>query len=305
VFRHNTEDAAILEDDLLMPGYDEGDFFFEKLIGLDPRVATQLLDGSNKYNKNYMSVMRAGAWVGYPLVAENSKLFGENGDSEDGSLHNGVIIKLRSTQPYEPYAVGDGIVLTASGSSLSTGATYYVKSGKISVPQTQADGTTIANETFAAGSVFNAETSAFTLISATATIIQTVNGGLPLYTFNMDDLAPTKDNTIGTDFLDEIKVVPNPYYAYSSYETSRLDNIVKIINLPAECTVNIFTVNGVLVRTFNKDDATISSIDWDLKNQSRITVASGIYIIYINVPGLGEKVIKWFGVLRPIDLNSF
>jgi len=60
-----------------------------------------------------------------------------------------------------------------------------------------------------------------------------------------------------------------------------------------------------LVRSFEKDDATTSSIDWDLKNQDGIPIASGLYIIHVNAPGLGEKVIKWFGVLRPIDLNSF
>jgi hypothetical protein len=34
-------------------------------------------------------------------------------------------------------------------------------------------------------------------------------------------------------------------------------------------------------------------------------VASGAYIIHINAPGIGEKVVKWFGVMRPIDLDTF
>jgi len=28
-------------------------------------------------------------------------------------------------------------------------------------------------------------------------------------------------------------------------------------------------------------------------------------MIHVNAPGIGEKVLKWFGVLRPIDLDSF
>jgi len=48
-----------------------------------------------------------------------------------------------------------------------------------------------------------------------------------------------------------------------------------------------------------------TSLDWDMKNQSGITISSGIYIIHVNVPGVGEKVVKWFGVLRPIDLDTF
>ena len=49
----------------------------------------------------------------------------------------------------------------------------------------------------------------------------------------------------------------------------------------------------------------MTSIDWDLKNQANIPIASGIYLIHITAPGIGERVIKWFGALRPVDLNAF
>jgi flagellar hook assembly protein FlgD len=101
-----------------------------------------------------------------------------------------------------------------------------------------------------------------------------------------------------------INIVPNPYYAYSGYEKATLDNIVKITNLPDQCTVTIYTLNGTLIRKFKKDD-TKTSIDWDLKNTARIPIASGIYIIHVDVPNVGEKVLKWFGVMRPIDLESY
>jgi hypothetical protein len=42
-----------------------------------------------------------------------------------------------------------------------------------------------------------------------------------------------------------------------------------------------------------------------LKNDQNIPIASGTYIIHIEVPGIGEKILKWFGVMRPIDLDSF
>jgi hypothetical protein len=50
---------------------------------------------------------------------------------------------------------------------------------------------------------------------------------------------------------------------------------------------------------------TITSIDWDLKNHARIPVSSGIYLIHVEVPGVGERILKWFGVMRPVDLDSF
>jgi hypothetical protein len=46
-------------------------------------------------------------------------------------------------------------------------------------------------------------------------------------------------------------------------------------------------------------------MDWDLKNQSNITIASGLYIFHIDAPGIGEKIVKWFGVVRPLDVQNY
>jgi len=45
-------------------------------------------------------------------------------------------------------------------------------------------------------------------------------------------------------------------------------------------------------------------VEWDLKNTSGIPIAGGVYIIHVNAPGIGEKTIKWFGTLRPVDLQG-
>jgi hypothetical protein len=42
-----------------------------------------------------------------------------------------------------------------------------------------------------------------------------------------------------------------------------------------------------------------------MKNTYGISIASGVYIVHVDAPGIGEKVVKWFGALRPIDLNNF
>jgi hypothetical protein len=149
-----------------------------------------------------------------------------------------------------------------------------------------------------------------------------VNNNFGLYTFNTSDIF-TEINSAdkSKSALDLINVVPNPYYAYSTYERSRIDNIIKITNLPNKCKIKIFTLNGTLVRTFDRDltgqeDVNVNESDfirskrlpfqdWDLKNQSGITVASGLYIIHIDVPGVGEKILKWFGVMKPLDLQSY
>ena len=77
-----------------------------------------------------------------------------------------------------------------------------------------------------------------------------------------------------------------------------------MVNLPYVCDVKIYTVNGTLVRTFKKDSP-VTYIDWDLKNYAGIPIASGVYLIHIKVPNGCERVLKWFGVVRPPDLDSF
>jgi hypothetical protein len=127
----------------------------------------------------------------------------------------------------------------------------------------------------------------------------------PVYKFSTDGLKTvTNDLTAAKNALSLINIVPNPYYAYSTYESSQLDNRVKITNLPAKCTVSIFTISGTLVRQFKKDNE-LSFQDWDIKNTYGIPVASGLYLIHVDVPGVGERILKWFGVARPVDLDSF
>jgi hypothetical protein len=132
------------------------------------------------------------------------------------------------------------------------------------------------------------------------------NGGLPHYTFNTASIAALRnDQATAVSALDTIGVVPNPYYAYSAYEVSQLDARIKITNLPQKCTITIYSVDGVQVRKISRDDASVTSYDWDLKNDAGIPIASGLYIIHVNAPGLGEKTLKWFGVMRPTDLNNY
>jgi hypothetical protein len=131
------------------------------------------------------------------------------------------------------------------------------------------------------------------------------NGGYPMYFFSTKDVSPTiNDNDVAKKSLDLIRVVPNPYYGYDGYEQSQLENKVRITNLPQKCTISIFNVSGTLIRRFKKDSP-LSYQDWDLKNEYSISIASGVYIIHIDAPGIGEKILKWFGALRPIDLNNF
>ena len=130
------------------------------------------------------------------------------------------------------------------------------------------------------------------------------NGGKPMYSWNMDEIATvTGSQDKLKEALEIINIVPNPYYAFSEYERSRLDTRIKFTNLPEQCTVKIYTVNGKLVRTFKKDSP-ITSLDWNLTNEVNIPVASGIYLIHVSVPDIGERVLKAFISMRTVDLQG-
>jgi len=152
------------------------------------------------------------------------------------------------------------------------------------------------------------------LATKTDSITGSKNNNYPMYQFNTDDLATQKGVvSLAQSALELIGVVPNPYYAFSAYEGNQLDNRVRIINLPQKCTVTIYTLNGTLIRQFKVDKEgvvsgngeALTSIDWDLKNYANIPISGGVYLIHVNADGIGEKIVKWFGSLRPTDLNSF
>jgi hypothetical protein len=133
-----------------------------------------------------------------------------------------------------------------------------------------------------------------------------INDNNPLYEFSFEGMQTILHQpTSATSALDIIEIVPNPYYAASEYETSALDNKVKIVNLPDDCDISIYTLNGTLIRKFIKRSNTSTSVDWDLKNFKNIPISTGLYIIHINAPGIGEKILKWYGVMRALALDNF
>ena len=134
-----------------------------------------------------------------------------------------------------------------------------------------------------------------------------INNMNPKYTFSIDGWDPVQNDEAKADEdLNLITVVPNPYYAYDTYEGNSLTNKVKITNLPNKCIVSIYTLSGTKVRQFRKDTDETTSIEWDLTNFANTPVASGFYLIHIkDLTSGGERTIKFFGAMRQVDLNTF
>ena len=104
--------------------------------------------------------------------------------------------------------------------------------------------------------------------------------------------------------LNIINVFPNPYLGYNITETDLHQDHVTFINLPEKCTIRIFSISGQLVKTIKHDDPNSTTHDWYLQNERTLPVASGFYIAYIDVPNVGQKILKLAIVLRQQRLKN-
>jgi hypothetical protein len=292
IFGHNGDNPTAD-----VPMYDSCRFVMEQL-----KIAAASSAASPPSKRN---VWKDCMWASMPMIDAD---FDKPGFKFPEGIPSDVKIRLRVAKTYKTYATSD---VLKNNQPLTAGTTYYVAS----TPVTH-NGTTYS----VIGASFVAANTIFTG-AGTVTATQPTNGFNPMYTFGTGDLANTTNDTeTAKSALDLINVVPNPYYAFSAYETSQLDNRIKITNLPPKCSITIFTASGTLVRRFKRDvkqdnsegviydparPNTDTSVDWDLKNQKAIPIASGLYLIHIEAPGLGERTLKWFGMIRPIDLDTF
>ncbi|MDP4196611.1 MAG: T9SS type A sorting domain-containing protein [Bacteroidota bacterium] len=92
--------------------------------------------------------------------------------------------------------------------------------------------------------------------------------------------------------VEKINVFPNPYYAVNSQELNKYQKFVTFSHLPQDATLRIFNLAGQLVRTIQKN-TTDQFQRWDLNNDSGLPVASGLYIVHVDMPKLGKtKILK-------------
>jgi hypothetical protein len=118
--------------------------------------------------------------------------------------------------------------------------------------------------------------------------------------FSFSTKAPTVDLTSTKNQLSSIDVVPNPYIGAASwepktiYQTGRGERRINFINLPAKCTIRIFTVSGGLVKTLYKDTSPANgSLPWNLVSEDGTDVAYGLYIYHVDAGDAGTHIGKF------------
>lgn len=86
--------------------------------------------------------------------------------------------------------------------------------------------------------------------------------------------------------LNKIKVVPNPYIVSSLFEPEfgelRREPLrqLQFINLPNQCTIYIFTLDGDLIKTI-KHDSNFGTATWDLRTDGGREISTGIYLYVV------------------------
>lgn len=113
-----------------------------------------------------------------------------------------------------------------------------------------------------------------------------------VFTVNTASRAPATGDVVTKASANSVGVYPNPYYAFNPAETNRFNRYVTFNNLPQRAKFRIFNLAGQMVRVIDKDDAT-QFLRWDLFNQNNIPVASGVYVVHIEMPDAGvTKILK-------------
>jgi hypothetical protein len=93
--------------------------------------------------------------------------------------------------------------------------------------------------------------------------------------------------------VDSAYAYPVPYRPAKGLVSSTGGGIT-FNNLPNECTIKVYTINGELVKTIR--DA-FNNANWDVKNDDSDEVVSGVYI-YVIETSQGKKKINKIVVIR-------
>ncbi|MFO7445490.1 MAG: hypothetical protein R6W90_03950, partial [Ignavibacteriaceae bacterium] len=122
-----------------------------------------------------------------------------------------------------------------------------------------------------------------------------VNGSSDVFGFKAP--AVVTDNTLAKEDVKKIKAFPNPYYAAHSNELYANESFITFSHLPSRASIKIFDLAGYLVRRIEKND-TDQYYRWDLMNDYGVDIASGVFIVHIDMPELGETKILKIAVIQ-------
>jgi hypothetical protein len=108
------------------------------------------------------------------------------------------------------------------------------------------------------------------------------------FTFDITGAVAGAAITSVTDsMLRQIRVVPNPFVVYSTYQSSLQQGRLVFAHMPPTGTLRIYTVAGQLVQQITWEPADLEGdgdLFWDLTTRGGLDVASGLYLWVLTAP---------------------
>lgn len=92
----------------------------------------------------------------------------------------------------------------------------------------------------------------------------------------------------GTLDLSKIKVVPNPFIVSAPWDTRSGSHKIQFTHLPETCTITIYTIAGDRVRRLKHTEGSYEW--WDLKSESDMDVAFGVFLYHVLATVDGREV---------------
>jgi len=128
-----------------------------------------------------------------------------------------------------------------------------------------------------------------------------LESGMTAYSYYPESAKIAPSNT-----MDDIVVVPNPFKQKSGFLDAAEDNRLAFVNIPARCTIRIYTLAGDLVKTLNHDG--FGATTWGsseernyMLTEFRENIMPGLYLFHVesHVSGHeGEEYVGKFMVVK-------
>jgi len=110
------------------------------------------------------------------------------------------------------------------------------------------------------------------------------------------------DGTYTDKLIENVKVVPNPYFISHEGQRSPYDSKIYFTKLPKNCKIQIFSVSGDLIKTIEHNELNAAMKDseymevWDLLSSNGIRVQSQAFVALITASD-GSQAVKNFSVV--------
>ncbi len=136
-------------------------------------------------------------------------------------------------------------------------------------------------------------------------VLRTKGGALglpePGFKFRTTISDPSSDiESVTDDVMEQVAVVPNPYYINHDGQKNRDRQRIYFTRLPAECTISIYTAFGDLIKTIEHDEATAGFEPgtrplevWNLLTENNQRVASQTLLAIIEAPNGAKTEVKF------------